>query len=95
MVLVVDTEMAIPEYVFSHVSTDQFFEYEMQNIGSNVKMPRADKKKVLDFQIPLLPIQEQQQIVDEVAQKKAEIVRLNARLNELKEEKDAILKKNL
>lgn len=95
LVLVVDTEMAIPEYVFSHVSTDQFFEYEMQNIGSNVKMPRADKKKVLDFQIPLLPIQEQQQIVDEVAQKKAEIVRLNARLNELKEEKDAILKKNL
>ena len=87
--------MAVPGYVFSFVSTDQFFDYEMQNIGSKVKMPRADKKKVLDFQIPILPIQEQQRIADEITSKKSEIYKLRAQLRALKTEKDSILQKHL
>lgn len=95
LVLVVDEGMAIPGYVFSFVSTDQFFDYEMQNIGSKVKMPRADKKKVLDFQIPILPIQEQQRIAGEITGKKSEISKLRVQLSALKAEKDSILKKYL
>ncbi len=95
LVLVVDEKMAVPGYVFSFVSTDQFFDYEMQNIGSKVKMPRADKKKVLDFQIPILPIQEQQRIADEITSKKSEIYKLRAQLRALKTEKDSILQKHL
>lgn len=95
LVLVVDEKVAVPGYVFSFVSTDQFFDYEMQNIGSKVKMPRADKKKVLDFQIPALPIQEQQRVVDEITSKKFEISKLCTQLSALKAEKDSILKKYL
>lgn len=95
LVLVVDEKMAVPGYVFSFVSTDQFFDYEMQNIGSKVKMPRADKKKVLDFQIPILPIQEQQRIAGEITSKKSEISKLRAQLSALKTEKDLILQKYL
>lgn len=95
LVLVVDEKVAVPGYVFAFVSTDQFFDYEMQNIGSDVKMPRADKNRVLDFQIPLLSLQEQQKIVDKIVQQNSEIARLNAHLSELKETKDAILKKYL
>lgn len=95
LVLVVDEKMAVPGYVFSFVSTDQFFDYEMQNIGSKVKMPRADKKKVLDFQIPILPIQEQQRILGEITSKKSEISKLRVQLSALKTEKDSILQKYL
>ncbi len=95
LVLVVDEKMAVPGYVFSFVSTDQFFDYEMQNIGSKVKMPRADKKKVLDFQIPILPIQEQQRIAGEITSKKSEISKLRVQLSTLKTEKDSILQKYL
>lgn len=95
LVLAVNEETAIPEYVFSLVSADAFFDYEMQNIGSSVKMPRADKKKVLDFQIPVPPVQEQQRIADEIAHKKSEIFRLYAQLSALKTEKNSILKKYL
>ncbi len=95
LVLVVDEEKAVPEYVFGFVSSDPFFDYEMQNIGSNVKMPRADKKKVLDFPIPLPSIPEQQSLADQIARKKADIFRLNTRLEALKDKWEAVLKKSL
>lgn len=95
LVLVVDEKIAVPRYIFDIVSTDQFFDYEMQNIGSKVKMPRADKKRVMEFQIPILPIQEQQRIAGEIASKKTEISKLYAQLNDLNTKKDLILKKYL
>lgn len=95
LVLVVDEEKAVPEYVFSFVSSDAFFDYEMQNIGSNVKMPRADKKRVLDYLIPLPPIQEQQRLAGEIARRKADILRLNTRLEALKGMKKTVIKKSL
>lgn len=95
LVLVVDQEKVLPEYVFALVSTDRFFDYEMQNIGSNVKMPRADKRKVLDFLIPLLPIDKQQKIVVEIQQLEGQISELNTQLDALRLEKGAILEKYL
>lgn len=95
LVLRVDEKIAVPEYVFGFVSASQFFDYEMENIGSKVKMPRADKKKVLDFQIPILPIQEQKQIAGEITSRKSEISKLHIKIKALKKEKDLILKKYL
>ncbi|MCI9487386.1 MAG: hypothetical protein HFI64_10535 [Lachnospiraceae bacterium] len=95
LVLVVNKKMAVPGYVFGFVSADPFFDYEMQNIGSKVKMPRADKKKVLDFPIPMLPIQEQQRIADEITSKKSEISKLRIQLSAMKTERDLVLKKYL
>ena len=58
-------------------------------------MPRADKKKVLDFPIPLPSIPEQQSLADQIARKKADIFRLNTRLEALKDKWEAVLKKSL
>lgn len=95
LVLCIDTASVLPKYVFLHVSSDRFFEYEMQNIGSNVKMPRADKKRVLDYQIPLLSIEEQKKIVEQVSQYEDEIVKLKSNLKTMGGEKEIILKKYL
>lgn len=95
LVLQVDRTIALPEYVFLHVSSDQFFEFEMQNIGSNVKMPRADKKKVLDYPIPLLELKEQERIVKQLLKHETEIARLKTRLGEVISEKESVMRKYL
>lgn len=95
LVLVVDEKQALPEYVFALVSTDRFFEYEMQNIGSNVKMPRADKRKVMDYPIPLLPPDEQERIVATIRQAEEQITALNAQLAAIEADKLSVLKKYL
>lgn len=95
LVLRVDRTVAIPEYIFLHVSSDRFFEYEMQNIGSNVKMPRADKKKVLDYPIPLLDLKEQAKIVKQLIKYQTDISLLKTRLNEVIREKESVMKKYL
>lgn len=92
LVLRIDRTIALPEYVFLHTSSDRFFEYEMQNIGSNVKMPRADKKKVLDYQLPILSLDEQKKVVEQVSQYGSQINHLKARLDDIEADKKAILK---
>lgn len=95
LVLTVDEKKALPRYVFALVSTDRFFAYEMQNISSNVKMPRADKRKVLDFSIPLFPLDEQEKIMVAIQQSEEQITRLRTQLSALKAEKESVLKKYL
>lgn len=95
LVLTVDEKKALPGYVFALVSTDRFFDYEMQNIGSSVKMPRADKRKVLDFPIPLLPLDEQEKIMVAIQQSEEQISKLCTQLSALKVEKESVLKKYL
>ena len=95
LVLTVDDKKALPGYVFALVSTDRFFDYEMQNIGSNVKMPRADKRKVLDFPIPLLSLDEQERIVIAIQQAEEQITKLKVQIDALEAEKESVLKKYL
>lgn len=95
LVLCVDSAIALPKYVFLHTSSDRFFDYEMQNIGSNVKMPRADKRKVLDYQIPLLSLEEQKEIMNHVSQCENEIAKLKIKVERIKAEKKNILEKYL
>ena len=95
MVLCIDCTIAFPEYVFLYISADRFFEYEMQNIGSNVKMPRADRRKVLDYQIPLPKLEEQKKVIEQALQYKAEIAKHMIKLEKVRTEKETILKKYL
>lgn len=95
LVLQIDSSVALPKYVFLHISLDQFFDYEMQNIGSNVKMPRADKKKVLDYQIPLLSIEKQKKMVDQVLKYEGEIKKLESERVRIRTEKTVVLEKYL
>ncbi|MDR3348736.1 MAG: N-6 DNA methylase [Acidaminococcales bacterium] len=91
----IDTDKALPKYVFCHLSSDEFFAYEMEHIGSGVKMPRADKAKVLEYKIPLPPLEKQRECVAAIEKREAEISQLRARLDELKIAKSAVLDKYL
>lgn len=95
LVLRVDETIAIPEYVFLHTSSDRFFDYEMQNIGSSVKMPRADKNKILDYPIPLPDLEEQAKVVELYLGYKADLVRLKNSLAETKEKKASLVREYL
>lgn len=95
LILQIDKSKAIPEYIYALIATDKFFDYEMQNIGSNVKMPRADKDKVLDYQIPLPTLDEQQKIADKTSRLRSEIEQLKARIDEQNSEKKSIIHKYL
>ena len=95
LVLQIDRTIALPEYVFLHTSSERFFEYEMQNIGSNVKMPRADKKKVLDYQIPLPSLEVQMEIVQKILGLEDQMTHLKGCLLEIKAGKEAIISKYL
>jgi restriction endonuclease S subunit len=89
------SDEVVPQYLYAILSADRFFEYEMQNIGSNVKMPRADKKKVLAYQIPLPPPAKQSEIVMQIEQHEREIARLQEHLSESRVAKDSVLGKYL
>lgn len=58
-----NSEKILPKFLFNILSTDTFFDYVMAN-KKGVKMPRGDKEKILQFLIPLPPLDVQQQIVD-------------------------------
>lgn len=51
-----------PKYLFNILSNDIFFDYVMAN-KTGVKMPRGDKEKILQFLIPLPPINIQEKII--------------------------------
>lgn len=55
---------ALPKYLFNILSDDIFFDYVMAN-KRGIKMPRGDKEKILQFPIPLPPINIQEQIINE------------------------------
>ncbi|MDR3295054.1 MAG: N-6 DNA methylase [Clostridiales Family XIII bacterium] len=95
LVLRADEDKVLPTYLFVHLSANRFFDYEMQNIGSNVKMPRADKDKVLEYKFPLPPLKKQRETVAETERHKSEITNFRERLAALKSIKAEILGKYL
>ncbi|MDF9407503.1 restriction endonuclease subunit S [Pelotomaculum isophthalicicum JI] len=94
LVLTVVSKDIIPKYVYYNLATNDFFDYEMQNI-KGVKMPRAKKDTILNYQIPLPLLEKQKEIVSEIEKHEAEIGTLKGRLGELKSIKDGVLKKYL
>lgn len=51
-----------PEFLYYLLSADSFFAYEMQH-AKGAKMPRGDKKSVLNYRIPIPPLDVQREIV--------------------------------
>lgn len=52
-----------PKFLFYILSSDSFFAFHNQ-YAKGAKMPRGDKKKVMDFEIPVPPLEVQQKIVE-------------------------------
>ncbi|QHB17505.1 restriction endonuclease subunit S [Mannheimia pernigra] len=52
-----------PKYLYQVLADDKFFSYNMQH-AKGAKMPRGNKSVILQYQIPIPPIEEQNHIVE-------------------------------
>lgn len=68
-------------FLYYILSSEDFFLYDIQN-AKGAKMPRGDKKVVLDYPIPIPSIQEQQRIVSILDTFEASINNLEAQLEQ-------------
>ncbi|NMW85799.1 restriction endonuclease subunit S [Peptoniphilus sp. AGMB00490] len=51
--------MIIPRFLYKTLSSESFFEYDIK-FSKGAKMPRGDKNKIMEYEVPLpsLPVQE-------------------------------------
>ena len=68
-------------FLYYILSSEDFFLYDIQN-AKGAKMPRGDKKVILDYPIPLPSLQEQQRIVSILDTFEASINNLEAQLEQ-------------
>ena len=59
----VTSNLILPKFLFTVLSSERFFFYNIQN-SRGAKMPRGDKKAIMRFRIPIPSLDEQQRIVD-------------------------------
>lgn len=52
----------IPKYLYYHLSSDDFFDFNMQ-YAKGAKMPRGNKQKIMEYKIPIPSLEEQARIV--------------------------------
>lgn len=57
-----DRSLLMPEYLYYVLCSDQFFWYDTQN-SKGTKMPRGSKEAVMKYNIPVPPLEVQQEIV--------------------------------
>lgn len=94
LVLQSTSQETTTKYLFYHLKQDAFFDYEMQG-KKGVKMPRGDKKQILNYEVPIPPLPEQQKIVSEIEKIETKISALEKELAEIPKQKEAVLKKYL
>ncbi|MCC5945793.1 MAG: restriction endonuclease subunit S [Bernardetiaceae bacterium] len=82
------------KYVYYVLKQDEFFDYVMEN-PKGLKMPRGNKQHIMDFKIPLPPIEEQKKIVAEIEKIEAKIAELEKEIADIPKQKEKILKKYL
>lgn len=79
-------ERVVTEYLYNILSLDIFFDYMM--VGKKgIKMPRGNKKGILNFLVPIPTIDIQQKIVDECKKVDDEVTKA---IKDLDDSKDAI-----
>ena len=94
LVLHVDRDKALPEYVYYSLRRDEFFDYVMSDV-KGLKMPRGKKETIERFQFVLPDKDEQQRIVSEMSTMDNDIKKLYVRMQECAANKQAILDKYL
>lgn len=58
-----DKKLVDSRYLYHTLVDERFFEYNIKN-SKGAKMPRGDKKKIMDYKIPLPPLHVQQHVVN-------------------------------
>ena len=94
LVLHVDRDKALPEYVYYSLRRDEFFDYVMSDV-KGLKMPRGKKETIERFQFVLPDKDEQQRIISEMSAMDNDIKKLYIRMQECAANKQAILNKYL
>lgn len=90
LVLHVDKEKAIPEYVYYCLRRDAFFDYVMSDV-KGLKMPRGKKETIGKYTFPLPDFEEQARIVEQMSHYDKAIDELRIRMSESSSNKQAIL----
>lgn len=96
-VLVIRTvaqEICMPEYLAMSLSEDAFFDYVMAN-AVGTKMPRGDKKVIVDYELPLPPLPEQRAIAGVLSDMDAEIAALEAEKHKVESIKQGMMQELL
>jgi type I restriction enzyme S subunit len=57
-----DAQLIIPKYLYYVLSSDDFFEYDMRH-SKGAKMPRGDKRAVMEYRFNVPSLQKQEDIV--------------------------------
>lgn len=82
------------EYLYSALSSDEFFEYVMRKTRGT-KMPRGDRDWMSHFEIPLPPLSVQKEIVARLEKELAEVDRMAKGFECLAADADALFKAEL
>jgi type I restriction-modification system DNA methylase subunit len=94
LVLTVDNSRILSEYLYYLLAMDEFFEYEMKYV-KGVKMPRADKTSVLNYNVTIPSLYKQQEVVAEIKKIESGISLHKFHLEELKIQMSEVLNKYL
>lgn len=73
-------KIIIPEFLYYVLSSDAFFTYDMQ-YSKGAKMPRGNKAAVMQYRIPIPPLEVQQEIIRLLDDFTAKTAELQAELN--------------
>ena len=66
------SRVCLPEYVYHVMARQQFFDYVMTDV-KGMKMPRGNKDNIMRYEIPVIPLAEQQQVINQVKEYKEQI----------------------
>lgn len=94
IVLRLDSDKVKAQYLYYCLSQDAFFDY-MMLWAKGVKMPRGDKKQMMNYSIPVPPLQDQERVIREIEGYEAEIRKAEALMQGIEARKSAILRKYL
>lgn len=76
-VVINDKNKMIPKFLFYVLSSENFFYYDIQN-SKGSKMPRGDKTAIMNFSVPIPPVEVQREIVrilDEYSEKNEKLIK--------------------
>lgn len=85
-----DREKYDAHFVYYALAQDSFFEHMMLG-AKGMKMPRGDKDSILEYEIPVPPIEEQQKIVKQIGEYEAVIAEAKAVMAGCAERKKMVL----
>ena len=86
------TSDILNEYLYTLLSSDSFFEYVMQGV-KGTKMPRGDKKHIMDMPVSIPCLEEQQKIADFLSAVDEVIAQSEEEVQNLEQQKKASMQK--